>query len=166
MNTKLRPRPGATGSEPQGNKVSKLKYPQLITARRAAQAVHCGDRAAPINAADAHRRLLARSYIPDEPRRPTLADIEKMLATLPYGCWVCVDGRVVLFNRNYSPIWERLPDGTVQRANPQEWIDWTDQFWFGLGSARYEKSSREAYRQVLRDFFAGKPLIVKTADEM
>jgi len=89
-----------------------------------------------------------------------------MLTVLPYGRWIAGDGRVVIFNRHYTPIWERLPNGTVQRANPHEWIRWVSQGWFGLGSMRYEKSAREAYRKVLRDFFDGKPLSVKTADEM
>jgi hypothetical protein len=85
-----------------------------------------------------------------------------MLEVLPYGRWIARDGRVIIFNRGYQPIWERLPNGEIQRANGGEWIDWVDQGWFGLGSMRYEKSAREAYRKVLRDFFDGKPLIVKS----
>ena len=30
---------------------------------------------------------------------------------LPYGRWTCADGRVVLFNRYYEPIWHRPGDG-------------------------------------------------------
>jgi crotonobetainyl-CoA:carnitine CoA-transferase CaiB-like acyl-CoA transferase len=98
--------------------------------------------------------------IPPEPRRVTLADIETMLTVLPYGMWTCADGRVVIFNRHYTPIWERLPDGTVHRADSNEWVDWTEQGWFDLGSMRYEKSAREAYRKVLQDFLDAKPLTV------
>jgi hypothetical protein len=135
------------------------------------------NRPAPINAASARLRAHDRAApirasrvcgytIPPEPRRVTLADIETMLTVLPYGRWIAEDGRVVIFNRHYTPIWERVPNGTVQRANPHEWICWVSQGWFGLGSMRFEKSAREAYRKVLRDFFDGKLLSVKTADEM
>lgn len=119
------------------------------------------NRPVPRNAARARRQLPARQFIPDEPRRITLAAIEEMLGVLPYGRYVASDGREIIFNRNYRPIWERLPDGTVQRANGNEWVDWIAQGWFGCGSMRYEKTAREAYRKVLRDFLDGKPLIVK-----
>jgi hypothetical protein len=154
----------ATGSEPRGNnQAGKLISPQYTPAHQRPQAAHfrCGDRAAPITAEAARRRLLARSVLA-EPRRPKLADIERMLEALPYGRWIARDGRVIIFNRGYQAIWQRLPNGEIQRANGGEWIDWVDQGWFGLGSMRYEKSAREAYRKVLRDFFDGKPLIVKS----
>jgi hypothetical protein len=118
------------------------------------------NRPAPINAERARRQLPTHHSVA-EPRRVTLAAIEQMLETLPYGRYVASDGREILFNRSYHPIWERLPDGTVQRADPGEWIDWIRQGWFGCGSMRYEKSAREAYRKVLRDFLDGKPLIVE-----
>jgi hypothetical protein len=127
------------------------------------QAVHfrSSDRAPPINAAHARRQMAARQYVPDEPRRPRAADIEQMVSQLPYGQWTAGDGRVVIFNRRYTPIWERLPDGTVQRANPHEWVRWIEQSWFDCGSARYEKNARERYRKVLQDFFDGKELVAK-----
>jgi hypothetical protein len=108
------------------------------------------------NATPARRQMLTRQYIAGEPHRPTHSDIEKMVALLPYGQWVCADGRVVIFNRRYSPIWERLPDGVVQRADPGEWVKWVNQSWFDLRSARYEKGARERLRKVLRDFLDGK----------
>jgi hypothetical protein len=114
-----------------------------------------------VRAEHARRRRPAHHYVAAEPPRITLAAIEQMLEVLPYGRYVASDGREILFNRSYRPIWERLPDGTVQRANPHEWVDWTEQGWFGCGSMRYEKSAREAYRKVLRDFLDGKPLTVE-----
>jgi len=108
------------------------------------------------NATPARRQLSAWQFIAAEPHRPSHADIEQMVASLPYGQWTCADGRVVIFNRRYSPIWERLPDGTVQRADPREWVRWIKQSWFDLGSARYEKDARERLRKVLRDFLDGK----------
>ncbi|MGH9676259.1 MAG: hypothetical protein ACRD36_04090 [Candidatus Acidiferrum sp.] len=41
---------------------------------------------------------------------------------LPYGKWTCADGREVLFNRHYEPIWERSPGMPTQRADPDEWV--------------------------------------------
>jgi hypothetical protein len=47
----------------------------------------------------------------------------------PYGIWTCADGRQVLFNRRYRPIWQRTPDGKVSRADPGEWVPWKAQEW-------------------------------------
>jgi hypothetical protein len=118
--------------------------------------VRVNNRPAPHNAEHVRRQLPAWQYIAAEPHRPTHSDIEKMVALLPYGQWVCADGRVVIFNRRYSPIWERLPDGVVQRADPAEWVKWVRQSWFDLGSARYERTARERLRKVLHDFLDGK----------
>jgi hypothetical protein len=49
---------------------------------------------------------------------------------LPYGKWTCADGRKVLFNRDYTPILQRLPDGRVTPADPTEWVPWITQEWF------------------------------------
>jgi hypothetical protein len=108
-----------------------------------------------------HARRQLPAHITPEPRRITLAAIEQMLEVLPYGRYIASDGREILFNRSYRPIWERLPNGVVRRADSNEWIDWICQGWFGCGSMRYEKSAREAYRKVLRDFLDGKPLTVE-----
>jgi hypothetical protein len=48
--------------------------------------------------------------------------------SLPYGMWTCADGREVLFNRNYKPIWQRI-DGVVTAADPDEWVLWVSQQW-------------------------------------
>lgn len=40
---------------------------------------------------------------------------------LPYGKWTCGDGREVLFNRFYEPLYERR-DGITTRADPHEWV--------------------------------------------
>jgi hypothetical protein len=50
------------------------------------------------------------------------ASLKPMRLYLPYGKWNCADGTEVLFNRDYRPIWEKRPDGTVIAANPDEWI--------------------------------------------
>lgn len=48
---------------------------------------------------------------------------------LPYGKWTCADGREVLFNREYQPIWQRR-EFDVDRADPSEWVAWETQEWF------------------------------------
>jgi hypothetical protein len=42
---------------------------------------------------------------------------------LPYGCWRCGDGREILFNREYRPIWERRPGQRTRRADLDEWVE-------------------------------------------
>jgi hypothetical protein len=44
-------------------------------------------------------------------------------AKLLYGQWTTADGTEVLFDRKYRPKWRRHPDGTVEPADPSEWID-------------------------------------------
>jgi hypothetical protein len=56
------------------------------------------------------------------------ADLRRIF--LPYGQWTCPDGRVVLFNRGYRPIWERLADGTVRPADGTECVRFSQQEWF------------------------------------
>jgi hypothetical protein len=118
--------------------------------------VRVSDCPTPRYATPARRQMPAWQYIAGEPHRPSHADIEKMVTSLPYGQWTCADGHIILFNRRYSPIWERLPNGVVQRADPAEWVKWVSQSWFDLGSARYERTARERLRKVLRDFLDGK----------
>jgi hypothetical protein len=44
---------------------------------------------------------------------------------LPYGFWLCVDGREVLFDRTYTPICQRYPGQPATMADPTEWVPWT-----------------------------------------
>ncbi len=119
-------------------------------------------RAAPRNAAHARRQLLARPCVPAEPQRPRAADIEKMCAELPYGYWRDASGRVVVFNRRYRALWQRLADGTIERANSGEWIHFVEQRWFDWSNARYERAARGRLRQTLQEFFDGKDLVART----
>lgn len=48
----------------------------------------------------------------------------------PYGRWICADGRQVLFNRFYEPIYHILPDLTLHRADPAERVEFVSQEWF------------------------------------
>jgi hypothetical protein len=56
-------------------------------------------------------------------------------AALPYGAWTCADGRRVLFNWRYEPIWQCTGDGAVARADPTERVPWAEQEWFYGGLA-------------------------------
>ena len=52
-------------------------------------------------------------------------------AFYPYGQWICADGRQILFNRNYEPIWTRKCEGApAERTDPREWVRFVKQFWF------------------------------------
>jgi hypothetical protein len=123
---------------------------------------HGNNRPAPLNAEHARRELAAHQFIPAEPRRPRAADIEAMCAELPYGYWRDANDRLIIFNRRYRPLWQRLPDGTINRAKPGEWIKFIEQQWFNWSDARYEKTARERLRQILQDFFAGRDLAAHT----
>src|SRR5262249_58294574 len=63
-------------------------------------------------------------------RRPPRNRKERMRAALPYGIWTCADGRQVLFNRFYDPIWSRYPGQPATAADPNEWVHWQEQEWF------------------------------------
>jgi hypothetical protein len=60
-------------------------------------------------------------------RRPKEA---RMRADLPYGVWTCADGRAVLFNRGYRPIWQRRPGQAGTLADAAEWVPFVRQAWF------------------------------------
>src|SRR6516164_10471590 len=65
----------------------------------------------------------------------------------PYGLWTCADGREVLFNRYYRPIYERYP-GQPARAACDQWVDWQKQQWFfddGTAPVSYGSVPRRAW---------------------
>jgi hypothetical protein len=76
--------------------------------------------------------------------------------SVPYGVWVIADGREVLFNRLYQPIWQRRPGRVVEPIEPQ-WIDWVSERWFyGDGNApRVNPSMRRTMDNVLIRFRCG-----------
>ncbi len=49
---------------------------------------------------------------------------------VPYGYWDCADGRQVIFNRRYNPLWQKYPGSPACRAVWCEWVDWTGQTFF------------------------------------
>jgi len=67
-------------------------------------------------------------------------------ATLPYGIWTCRDGRQVLFNRHYDPIWWRYPGQPATAADPNEWVMWIEQdFFFNDGDAPWDGWNGQAH---------------------
>lgn len=49
---------------------------------------------------------------------------------LPYGLWTCADGREVLFDRRYRPLWTRRPGEAARVADPDERVPHCRQEWF------------------------------------
>jgi hypothetical protein len=41
----------------------------------------------------------------------------------PCGLWITGDGREVMIDAGYKPIWQRLLDGGVEPANPDAWVE-------------------------------------------
>lgn len=65
----------------------------------------------------------------------------------PYGVWTCADGREVLFNRFYEPIWQRLPGEDPKPADPHERVKWVKQdYFYDDGSRDLERRARAALR--------------------
>jgi hypothetical protein len=49
------------------------------------------------------------------------AAVEKVVR-FPWAHWRSMDGRMILVDRAYNPIWQRLRNGVVEPADPSEWI--------------------------------------------
>lgn len=80
--------------------------------------------------------------------------------TLPYGMWTCADGREVLFNREYCPIWQRYPGKPAEKADSDEWVSWVkQQYLFDgreiWGRTKIQIKARAPLEQALTDFLAG-----------
>jgi hypothetical protein len=75
-------------------------------------------------------------------------------ALLPYGIWTTQDGREILFNRFYEPIWQRTEGQPPTPADPAEWVtDIRSQKWFheDAGSNR-ETVAKQAGIKALTDW--------------
>lgn len=68
---------------------------------------------------------------------------------LPYGAWRCRDGREVLFNRFYQPIWQRRPGGPVEEADLNQWISGivSERHYYTDATADKERAARRALRE-------------------
>ena len=67
----------------------------------------------------------------------------------PYGFWTCPDGRQVLFDRNYKPMWQRYPGQSATPADPNEWVSWSKQEWFFDGPSPWTRPINGAVKQVV-----------------
>jgi hypothetical protein len=64
-----------------------------------------------------------------EPVPGTSTRFERWRFWCPYGQWTCADGRRVLFNRDYVPIYQRKR-GVTSVADHTEYVPWVNQRWF------------------------------------
>jgi hypothetical protein len=71
-----------------------------------------------------------------------------MRAKLPYGKWTCADGKEVLFNRDYEPIWERLPGEMASAADRKAQYEHVKEKWF-FGDRNPPWSSERSVRRCL-----------------
>jgi hypothetical protein len=104
-------------------------------------------------------RRSPRRRVRKAPRRD---DAERLYLrqTLPYGAWSEKDGSIVLFNRNYEPLWRRSPDGTTTKVTGAishrgvVWIDWTKQehFFHDGCTPWHNVKTRELCESILRWF--------------
>lgn len=78
----------------------------------------------------------------------------KRMNELSYGIWECEDGRQVLFNRFYEPIYERRPGEPARPADPHERIGRAYQRWFYIDDARSERDKMAAARRALDEWLA------------
>ena len=79
--------------------------------------------------------------------------------SLPYGIWTCQDGREILFNREYQPIWQRHNDKLPMQADPKEWIQFSkSQKWFydDLKPPMESPATRKKCLEIIETFCDGK----------
>jgi hypothetical protein len=107
-------------------------------------------------------RLSLDELVALETRQPTR--VKRMRQGLPYGLWSCLGGREILFNRLYVPIWQRRPGLATERADPNEWIEWTEQRylfddtdspWSPYCGKEIHRATRLRVDRVLSDFLSG-----------
>jgi hypothetical protein len=81
--------------------------------------------------------------------RPWSSPQDYRMTMLPYGEWVTADGRAVLFNRRYLPLWQKRPGGAVERADPSEWVTFKGERWFyrdAMPEAAKQRAGADALR--------------------
>ena len=74
----------------------------------------------------------------------------------PYGKWTCKDGREVLFDRGYSPIYSRRPGQPTELADPEEFVDGivkSEHYWLdGRTQPEYSAATRRKLDRILREW--------------
>ena len=79
----------------------------------------------------------------------------------PYGAYVCADGRQVLYDRHYKPIWQRRPGQPATVADSEEWVKWDSQGWFYSDSDCHKKATLRRLQTVMRLFRTGRATAVQ-----
>jgi len=89
---------------------------------------------------------MAKTYITRTGKRHTAAPGDFLrMNDLPYGIWTCADGREVLFNRFYEPIFQRLTGERPTGANPTERVPFVKQdHFYSDGTSNKEAAARAA----------------------
>jgi hypothetical protein len=67
--------------------------------------------------------LVGRHEVTVLRKQPKLSEFKPMRISLPYGKWTSSDGTEVLFNRDYSPIWERPAGGSTKMIAPETYVN-------------------------------------------
>lgn len=83
--------------------------------------------------------------------------MDELVRELPYGVWRCVDGREVLFNRNYEPLWQRHR-GQIALADSREWVDFVSQVYFYEGLESADQALITRLTAVVQAFCAWRPM--------
>jgi len=65
--------------------------------------------------------------------------------------WTCADGREVLFDRYYEPLYQRYPGRAPTPVDPWERVQWDSQIWF-YGDGAPELAKLKASRKALEDW--------------
>jgi hypothetical protein len=86
----------------------------------------------------------AKLCILNEPLHPLFP----MRAKLPYGKWTCGDGKEVLFNRDFQPIWDRLPGEAARPADPDVRCEHVKEKWY-FGDRNPPWSNERSVRRCL-----------------
>jgi hypothetical protein len=99
---------------------------------------------------DGGRFLAGRHEVSVLKKQLRIVDFKPMRLFLPYGKWICVDGREVLFNRDYCPIWERSVGGAVKPIQPDVYINHeTSEHYYNDRTAPYYSNNEATYEHCL-----------------
>ena len=88
-------------------------------------------------------------------------------AVLPYGVWTLADGREVLFDRSYTPTWQRRPGELATVVLDRDWwVPWTRQRYFfddltapwRPGRDMGKHAARQRCQRAFDAFLAGRPV--------
>lgn len=91
---------------------------------------------------------------------------DRLRANLPYGLWRLENGREILFNRAYQPIWERAPEAPPKPADRNEWVQGASCaqviFFYDDACVPYRDSNtRKSCEEVLRQFQNGEQVTAR-----